>query len=165
MPGTEENPPVSVGGHIQWSNLPVWGKWLGGAVAAFFVAVMPVLQQWRASRAEEAARVAEIKAAKVAERAKEAQGTGTQAKSAAESGYQVSRPWIENLDRRLSALEAAQARAARKAGARRSQIPAPQKPKPLPPDLNAAERLVVGKVAAAPPTAPPAQPHPLDAGQ
>lgn len=150
---TDENPPLTVGGHFQWKNLPIWGKWVGGAVAAFILAVLPAIQQWRASKAEDAAKVAQA-------RAEAADNRAAQAKGATEGTYQVvTKPVLEDHEARIRRLELAAARAERRPG-RRAQAPIPvvvaPKPAPLPKDTNAASALLRAK------TAPPPGP---DAGQ
>lgn len=144
-----------MGGKFQWGNLPIWGKWLGGAVAAFLMAVWPIWQHLRIEKADADAKIAEDKAHAAA-------AIGMQAKQAAEGGYQVTKPYMESLEHRVSVLEAAAKRAQPAHGTARRPIPviAPARPKPLPHDLNAAEAQIQ---KGAPPAAP-VQVKPADAG-
>lgn len=129
---TDEHPPVKVGGRFQWSNLPRYGKWIGTALVALLALATPaVLSSWqsyRITRAETEAKVAE------------AEGRARQAKQSAEAGFQVTKEYVQILEHRLTALEAA----TKRAPGRRRPLPvvAPPKPKPLPSSLNAAEAQV-----------------------
>lgn len=154
---TQEIPPLRVGGSIQWGNLPFWGKLAGGAVVAFLTVVWPYIQHWRISKAEDDAKIADIKAKAADDRAR-------QAKSATEGTYQVvTKPKLEELEERVHVLEVAAARAAKTPG-HRTQRPIPvvvaPKPAPLPRDTNAAEAILKAQQAAV--TPPP--PRAVDAG-
>lgn len=150
MPTTEENPPLAVGGRFQWGNLPVYAKLLVGALGIFVTGVVPLVNYVRAQNAEAKAAIAEA-----------ADNRAKQAKNSSEAGYQVTKPYIENLEHRIAVLETAAKRAQPEHGhlLRRPVpvTPAPR-PAPLPRDLNSAEAQVFKGVPPAPP------PRTVDAG-
>jgi len=130
---TDENPPINVGGHIQWSNLPTWGKWAGGAVAGFLLIAQPVWSHLRISKAEDDARIAAIKA-------RSAEATTAVDKKEADSGWQLLKPRIESLEAWKHAEEVKAARELKRG--QRRPVSVPPAPKPLPPTLKAAQEQV-----------------------
>lgn len=145
MPTTEENPPLAVGGRFQWGNLPVYAKLLVGALGIFVTGVVPLVNYVRAQNAESKAAIAES-----------ADKRATQAKQAAEAGFQVTKPYLENLEHRIATLEAAAKHVPPERG-RSPRRPVPvaaptPRPAPLPRDLNTAEAQVF---KGAPPAPPP----------
>ena len=131
---TDENPPIAVGGHIQWSNLPTWGKWAGGAVAGFLLVAQPVWSHLRISKAEDDAKIAAIKA-------RSAEAITAVDKKEADSGWLLLKPRIEALETWKHDYEVREARALAKRQ-RRPVVVVPPAPKPLPPTLKAAKEQV-----------------------
>ena len=129
MPTTEENPPLKVGGIVQWAHLLKLAKLLVAAIAVAVRAVLGAMQSYRISKAETAAKVAA------------AEATARQAKNASEAGFQVTKEYVTGLEHRLSVLELAAKRAQRPSRRPIPVVPTP-KPKPLPADLNKAEAQV-----------------------
>lgn len=151
---TEEVPQLTVGGKFQWSNLPTWGKFVGGAVAGFLMLVHPAWQHWRVGKAETDAKIAEFNA----QQAKSKADTGSKESNV---GWTLIAPQVNDHEARLHALEVAAARALPRGRAARRPIPvvvAP-KPRPLPPTLKAAVVQAETKPAAPTPV-PPAAPTP-----
>jgi hypothetical protein len=134
MPTTEENPPLAVGGRFQWGNLPVYAKLLVGAIGIFVTGVVPLINYVRAQNAEAKAAIAEA-----------ADKRATQAKQAAEAGFQLTKEYVQGLEHRIAVLEMAAKRAQPERGrSPRRPIPVatPPRPAPLPRDLNTAEAQV-----------------------
>jgi hypothetical protein len=135
MSDTDEHPPLQVDGHFQWRNLPTYAKWLAAALAVFAGVANPLWSHWRISRAQDDAKVAEIKA-------RTATATTTLDKAEADSGWKLLKPRVEALEAWKHEREVAEARAeaARRKALQRRPVPVvvPPAPKPLPPTLKAA---------------------------
>jgi hypothetical protein len=131
---TDENPPVSVGGHIQWQNLPTWGKWAGGAVAGFMLTVWPAWQHIRTTRVQEDAIVAKQKAV-------EAASGVAQDKAEVDLGWKAMIPRLTALEAKEHAREVKEAQT-QKRTRRTSPIVVPPAPKPLPSTLKALQEQV-----------------------
>ncbi len=134
MTSTEENPPLEVAGKVQWQNLPFWGKLVGGSVAAFLMAVLPVWTHWKAEHAAQEAQAAEA-------RARVAAAVTKEDKAEAEGGWKVLKPRLEALEAFKHAQEVKEARAQARAQRRPAAV-VPPAPKPLPPTLKAAKEQV-----------------------
>jgi hypothetical protein len=146
---TEENLPLVVGGRAQLVNMAKMVVAVLGIVVPSLIWAYGKIQDARLEAANKAQAAAEV---------------GKQAKQASEAGFQVTKPYIENLEHRVSVLEAAAKRAQPAAhGTIRRPVPvvAPARPKPLPLDLNAAEAQVAK--AGPPAQGPPPVAKPADA--
>lgn len=151
---TEEAPPLMVDGRVQPKNIPVWAKGVGIGIIALATSLVTA---WGIVEPK-----IEAYQDHAAKRAEEAEARAKQAKQAAEGGYQVTKDYVQGLERRIAVLEAASKRAPARPGARR-QLPviAPARPAPLPHDLNAAEAQATK--AAPPAQGPPPMPRTADA--
>src|SRR5678816_3809840 len=95
---TEDNPPLNVGGRIQWPAVVRLAKVVAAAMAIITPAVIGSWQSYRIARVETEAKVAE------------AETRAKLAKQSSEAGFQLTRSYVEALEHRLATLEA-QARA------------------------------------------------------
>lgn len=129
---TQENPPLVRDGRFQWSNLPIYAKWIAGALLIIGPAVGSSIGAYRVNKAETAEKVAA------------AEAKAQQAKNASEAGFQLTKEYVLALEHRISVLELAAKRAQPTGGRVRRPVPVATvpRPAPLPADLNKAEAQV-----------------------
>lgn len=133
---TDENPPITVGGRVQWTNA---GKLIAALLAVLVPAITSAVSSYRLSQLETDQKVSEAK--------KQA----AQAKNSSEAGYQVVKPKLESLEERVRRLEVAAQRAQKGPARKVLPVVVTPKPAPLPRDLNTAEAVVTKKVPPQPP--------------
>lgn len=132
MSGTEEHLPLVVHRRVQWAAVVKMAKVTAAALAIITPAILSSWQSYRIAKAELQAKVAEAEAR-----------TRGETRKAVDTSLEAGGTYAERLERRIAALEAAQAK--KSAGPRKPAKPTPPRPAPPPKSLSAAEAQLKAK--------------------